>query len=126
MSAPHRVSQPRARRLTRALLRRGGRERSAGESGAHPAGAPRPAGVPGALRQVLYVSSAACAASVAALVDVPHLSIERKIVTVSLVPTGLLFLLHRNKTLASTLFITSVNWLVTGFVAHLMLRLSRP
>ena len=46
--------------------------------------------------------------------------------TVSLVPTGLLFLLQRNKTLASTLFITSVNWLVTGFVAHLLLRLSRP
>jgi len=98
--------------------------------------------VPGAVRQLLYISSAACAASVAALVDAPHLSIEarakpccaaccsqhltpravqRKIVTVSLVPTGLLFLLQRNKTLVSMLFIVSTNLLVTGFVMHLLL-----
>lgn len=99
--------------------------------------------MPGAVRQLLYISSAACAASVAALVDAPHLSIEaraepcsrcvlrsqrltpravqRKIVTVSLVPTGLLFLLQRNKTLVSMLFIVSTNLLVTGFVMHLLL-----
>ena len=34
------------------------------------------AGVPGALRQMMYVSAAACAACVAAIVESPHLSIE--------------------------------------------------
>ena len=46
---------------------------------------------------------------------------QRKIVTVSLVPTGLLFFLHR-RTMANCLWILSVNWLVTGFIAHLLLR----
>ena len=95
---------------------------------------------------MMYVSAAACAACVAAMVESPHLSIEvsarrvqsmfcirsrrlrgathatqRKIVTVSLVPTGLLFFLHR-RTMANCLWILSVNWLVTGFIAHLLLR----
>ena len=77
--------------------------------------------MPGALRRVLYVSAAACAAAVAAVFEVPHLSIERKIITSVLVPTGLLFFLHR-RTTANCLWILSVNWLVTGFIAHLLLR----
>ena len=54
-------------------------------------------------------------------------NLQRKLVTVGLVPAGLTFVSQvRNRTLLGSLLVISVNWLVTGFVLHLLLRRGHP
>ena len=112
---------------------------------------PLAAGLPGALLHALYVSCFACALALACLADVPHLSIEarsaswhgdtlpglcraamltrpharaqRKLVTVCVVPSSLLFFSQaRARTLGPSLAVLCLNWALCGFVAHLLLR----
>jgi hypothetical protein len=74
---------------------------------------------------MLYLSCLACAVAVIALADAPHLSVERKIVTVGLVPAGITFFSQsasRKRTLFGSLLVLSANWCVVGFVSHLLLR----
>ncbi len=76
--------------------------------------------MPGALRQALLATALLCAACVSVSTDVPHLAVERKLVTVALGPALLVFLSQR-RSLSGALFCLCINCWAVGFLSHFLL-----